>query len=173
MPIPTVARRALWQSPRLPWLLSCVLALVIGYQQLSLHVVDPVGGIALLGLLREFDSAVEARDGERLAALFAADAEHFVLTTGRLVRGRDALRRMLEAEFGGEAGSDEVDTEIAAFRFVTPDVLLADLTATYANYRLGDRVWPEFREHTMVILVRRRGSWRIAATSAGGHDASR
>jgi hypothetical protein len=61
---------------------------------------------------------------------------------------------------------------VVAFRFLTPQVLLADLTANYANYRLGDRFWPAYREHTMVVLIHQGGSWRIAATSAGGHDAS-
>jgi uncharacterized protein (TIGR02246 family) len=129
--------------------------------------------LRVLRLVRDFDAAAERKDPDRISSLFAVDAEHFGLTTGRLIRGRDDLRQLFEDEFGGEAGAEEVDTEIVAFRFVTPRVLLGDLTATYTNYRLGDRLWPEYREHTMAVLVKTDDGWLIAATSAGGHDESR
>lgn len=158
---------------RLPWLLAALLALFIAHQQFSRHVVDPIDGVSILRLLWEFDSAAEAKDAVRLSTLFDTEAEHFGLTTGRLVRGREAIRQLFEEEFSGEAGADRVDTEIVSFRFVTPNVLLGDLTASYTNYRLGDRLWPVFREHTMAILVKRDHAWLVSATSAGGHDASR
>jgi hypothetical protein len=155
-----------------PWIIAGVLLAVIAYQQLSRVLVDPLDAITLLRLVREFDAAAEGKDPGRLAALFDPGAEHFGLTTGRLVRGHDDLHQLFEDEFSGEAGADRVDTKVVAFRFLTPQVLLADLTANYANYRLGDRFWPAYREHTMVVLIHQGGSWRIAATSAGGHDAS-
>ncbi len=155
-----------------PWIIAGVLLVVVAYQQLSRVVVDPLDAIALVGLVREFDAAAEGKDPDRLIALFDSDAEHFGLTTGRLVRGRDDLHQLFADEFSGEAGADRVDTEVVAFRFLTPHVLLGDLTANYTNYRLGDRFWPAFREHTVVVLIHKGGSWRIAATSAGGHDAS-
>lgn len=156
-----------------PWIIAGVLLAVIAYQQLSRVLVDPLDAITLLRLVREFDAAAEGKDAGRLVALFDTDAEHFGLTTGRLVRGRDELHQQFEDEFSGEAGADRVDTEVVAFRFVTPQVLLADLTVNYTNYRFGDRLWPAYREHTMAVVVHEGGSWRIAATSAGGHDASR
>jgi len=155
-----------------PWIIAGVLLAVVAYQQLSRVLVDPLDAIALLRFVREFDAAAEGKDPGRLIALFDTDAEHFGLTTGRLVRGRDDLQRLFEDEFSGEAGADQVDTEVVAFRFLTPQVLLADLTANYTNYRHAGRFWPTYREHTMVILIHKGGSWRIAATSAGGHDAS-
>ena len=155
-----------------PWIIAGVLLAVVAYQQLSRVLVDPLDAIRLLRLVREFDAAAEGRDPGRLIALFETDAEHFGLTSGRLVRGREDLHQLFEDEFSGEAGADRVDTEVAAFRFLTPQVLLADLTANYENYRLGDRFWPAYREHTMVVLIHKGGSWQIAATSAGGHDAS-
>ncbi len=155
-----------------PWIIAGVLLAVVAYQQLSRVLVDPLDAITLLRLARAFDAAVEGKGPGRLVALFDTDAEHFGLTTGRLVRGRDDLHQQFEDEFSGEAGADRVDTEVVAFRFLTPQVLLADLTANYTNYRHGDRFWPAYREHTMVVLIHKGGSWRIAATSAGGHDAS-
>ena len=155
-----------------PWIIAGVLLAVIAYQQLSRVLVDPLDAITLLRFVREFDAAAEGKDPGRLIALFDTDAEHFGLTTGRLLRGRGDLQQMFEDEFSGEAGADRVDTEVVAFRFLTPQVLLADLTAIYTNYRLADQSWPVFREHTMAVLIHEGGSWRIAATSAGGHDAS-
>ena len=155
-----------------PWIIVGVLLAVVAYQQLSRVLVDPLDVIDLLTLVREFDAAAEARDPDRLTALFDSNAEHFGLTTGRLARGLKELHQLFENEFSGEAGADAVDTELVSFRFLTPQVLLADLTASYTNYRLGDGFWPVFREHTMAVLVHQGGTWRIAATSAGGHDAS-
>jgi uncharacterized protein (TIGR02246 family) len=155
-----------------PWIIAGVLLAVIAYQQFSRVLVDPLDAITLLRFVREFEAAAQGKDPDRLIALFHTDAEHFGLTTGRLVRGRDNLHELFQDEFSGEAGADRIDTEVVAFRFLTPEVLVADLTANYTNYRLGDRFWPVFREHTTVVLIHRDGSWRIAATSAGGHDAS-
>ncbi len=155
-----------------PWIIAGVLLAVIAYQQFSRFVVDPLDAVSLLPLVWEFDAAGEGKDPDRIIALFDPDAEHFGLTSGRLVQGRDDLQQLFEDEFSGEAGADDVDTEVVAFRFLTPQVLLTDLTANYTNYRLGDRYWAVFREHTMAVLVNKGGTWQIAATSAGGHDAS-
>jgi hypothetical protein len=165
-------RRLNLASGSTPWVCAGVFLLVIVVQQLSRRVVDPIDALRLWRFARDFDAAAERKDPGQLSALFGADAEHFGLTTGRLVQGRDALRRLFQDEFSGEAGADEVDTEIVAFRFLTPEVLLADTTTMYRHYRLDDRFWPVFREHTMVVLVKHNSSWHIAATSAGGHDAS-
>ena len=151
-----------------PWLLVALLAvLVVGQQALGARALDVLD---LLGLLRSFDRAAEAGDTQTLLALFHDDAEHRGLTTGRLVRGRAALRELLEREMVDES-ADSVDTDIVAFRFVTPDVLVGDVTVHYTNYRLEGRVWPHYREHSFVVATRRDGRWGIAATGAGGHDA--
>jgi uncharacterized protein (TIGR02246 family) len=129
-----------------------------------------VGDVArLLWLLRSFDRAAERGDAEALVGLFHADAEHRGLATGRLIRGRAELRELMRRELN-EDSADAVDTEVVAFRFVTPEVLIVDLTVHYTNYRLGGRVWPRYREHTFAVLTRRDGRWGIAATGAGGHD---
>jgi uncharacterized protein (TIGR02246 family) len=156
----------------LPW--GCVVLLlgVVLWQQISRAVVDPVDALRILRLASEFESAAEEKDAERLASLFQPNAEHFGLTTGRLIRGRLALKQLFEDEFGGDSGSDQVDTQFVAFRFLRPDALLADVTVTYIDYRLRERVWPIYREHTMVVLAKNQGEWRIAATSAGGDDPS-
>jgi uncharacterized protein (TIGR02246 family) len=153
-----------------PW--GCVLALagLVAWQQLSRAVADPLDAWRILRLVRTFEGAAEAHDAEALVALFHPDAEHFGLGSGRLIRGHAALRELFVAEFAGEAGAERAQTRIASFRFLTPRVLLGDVTVRYTNYRLGDRVWPTYREHTFVVLTKRRGGWRIAATSAGGHD---
>jgi hypothetical protein len=129
----------------------------------------PIEALRLYGLMRSFESAAERKDPDAMAALLLGDAEHRGLTTGRLVQGRRALRELFADEFAGEAGTEQMDTHLVSFRFVTPEVAIGDLTIEYEDYRLGDRVWPVFREHTFVVLSKRDGVWRIAATSAGGH----
>jgi hypothetical protein len=130
----------------------------------------PIEAWRLYRLMQGFESAAERKDPDAMAALVHVDAEHRGLTTGRLVRGRPALRQLFADELAGEAGSERLDTQLVSFRFVTPEVALGDLTIVYEDYRLGDRVWPVFREHTFVVLSKREGLWRIAETSAGGHD---
>lgn len=133
---------------------------------------DPLDLIRIYALARTFDDAADRGDVDAMVSVFHPDAEHRGLTTGRLVRGQEALRRVFAEEFTADAGADDVDTEIVSFRFLTPDVLIADLTVHYVGYRLSGRVWPVFREHTYAVVSRRHGHWRIDATSAGGHDAS-
>jgi uncharacterized protein (TIGR02246 family) len=151
----------------IPWIVVALLAaIVVGQQALGARVGD---ALRLLQLLRNFDQAAERGDTDALVDLFHADAEHRGLTTGRLVRGRGALREVFSREMTDES-ADSVDTEIVAFRFVTPEVLVGDVTVHYTNYRLEGLVWPQYREHSFVVATRREGRWRIAATSAGGDD---
>lgn len=131
----------------------------------------PIETYRLYRLMRSFEAAVERKDAEAMAALVHPDAEHRGLTTGRLVQGRPGLRELFLEELTGDSGTDELDTQLVGLRFVTPWVVIGDMTIVYENYRLRDKVWPEFREHTFVVLTKRDGAWRIAATSAGGHDA--
>jgi uncharacterized protein (TIGR02246 family) len=153
--------------PAISWVVVALLtAVVVGQQALGARVVD---ALRLLELLRSFDQAAERGDTEALVDLFHADAEHRGLTTGRLVSGRAALREIFGQEMSDES-ADSVDTEIVAFRFVTPDVLVGDVTVRYTNYRLEGLVWPRYREHSFVVATRREGRWRIAATGAGGDD---
>lgn len=155
----------IWSA--LPWLLVAVLmSVALGQQAFGARAVD---GLQLLGLLYRFDRAAERGDTETLVDLFHPDAEHRGLTTGRLVRGHAALRELMSEEMVEES-ADSVDTEIVAFRFVTPEVLVGDVTVHYTNYRLEGLVWPHYREHSFVVATRADGRWRIAATSAGGDD---
>ena len=155
-------------GPLIPWVLVALLAaLVVGQQVLGARAGD---ALRLLQLLRSFDRAAEAGDTDALVGLFHVDAEHRGLTTGRLVRGHAALRELLAREMVDES-ADSVDTRIVAFRFVTPDVLVGDVTVHYTNYRLAEQIWPHYREHSFVVVTRREGRWRIAATGAGGDDA--
>ena len=149
------------------WVVVALLAIVVvGQQALGARIGD---ALRLLQLLQSFDRAAERGDTDALMDLFHADAEHRGLTTGRVVRGRAALREIFGQEMSDES-ADSVDTEVVAFRFVTPDVLIGDVTVHYTNYRLEGLVWPSYREHSFVVLTRREGRWRIAATGAGGDD---
>lgn len=130
----------------------------------------PIESFRLYRLMRSFEAAAERKDPDAMAALVHGDADHRGLTSGRLVQGRPALRRLFAAELAGEAGTEQMDVELVSFRFVTPAVAIGDLTIVYRDYRLGDRVWPVFREHTFVVLSKRDGEWGIATTGAGGHD---
>lgn len=131
----------------------------------------PVESVRLYRLMTAFEAAAERKDPDALAAVAHVDAEHWGLVSGRRVQGREALRELFAAEFAGEAGTEDMATRLVALRFVSDDVVLGDITVLYEDYRLGDRVWPEYREHTFVVLSRRDGAWKIAATGAGGHDA--
>jgi uncharacterized protein (TIGR02246 family) len=149
------------------WVVALLLAgLVAGQQVLGARLVD---ALRLLQLLRSFERAAERGDTDSILELFHADAEHRGLTTGRLVRGHAALRELFEREMNDES-ADSVETEVVAFRFLTPEVLVGDLTVHYRNYRREGLRWPQYREHSFVLLTQREGRWRIAATGAGGDD---
>lgn len=131
----------------------------------------PVESYRLYGLMGRFEAAAERKDPDAMAALVHEDAEHRGLTSGRLVQGREALRALFEKELAGESGTDEMEIRLVSLRFVTPRVAIGDLTLVYEDYRRGDRVWPVYREHTFVVASKRDGTWRLAASSGGGHDA--
>lgn len=150
-----------------PWSVVALAAtLAVAQQVLGARIGD---AIELLRLLHRFDRAAARGDTETLVDLFHSDAEHRGLTTGRLVRGRSALRALFAHEMSGES-AEAVDTEIVAFRFLTPSVAVGDVTVRYRSYRLEGLLWPRYHEHSFVVLSRRDGRWRIAATGAGGHD---
>ena len=154
----------------IPWILICLL----GSYAAAWHGLggNPIAIWQIYNTLQSLEMAIEEGDNNTLLAYLAPDAQHRGLTSGRLVEGEEEWRELM-AEEATEESADGVETQIKGIRFVSPDVVLIDVTIIWTNYRLDNLLWPEYREHTFIVFARNDdGNWQLANTNAGGHDSS-
>lgn len=154
----------------IPWILICLL----GSYAAAWHWLggNPYAIWQIYNTLQRVETAIEEADSDTLLAHLAPDAQHRGLTSGRLVEGEEEWRELM-AEEATEESADAVETQIKGVRFVSPDVVLIDVTIIWTNYRLDNLLWPEYREHTFIVFARNEGgNWQLANTNAGGHDSS-
>lgn len=111
---------------------------------------------AIKEVVAAYVSAREARDGQRLAALFTDDADQLV-STGEWRRGRPAV---VAGGLASSARSGGVRTiEVETVRQVAPDVVVAD--GRYEIAATSDA--PARRMWTTFVMIRQRGAWKIGA----------
>lgn len=154
----------------IPWILICLLgSYAVAWRGLG---GNPIAIWQIYNTLQRVETAIEEADSDTLLAHFAPDAQHRGLTTGRLVEGEEEFQKWM-AEEANEESADSVETQIKGIRFVSPDVVLIDVTVIYTNYRLDNLLWPEYREHTFIVFARNDdGKWQLANTNGGGRDSS-
>lgn len=116
----------------------------------------PVSGsadeLAVRAVIARYVQAREARDSRAIEALFTADADQYT-TGGDWRRGRAQLIDGMAASSKQNPG--ERGITVAAVRFVTPDVALAD--GAYDIAGSSARRW------TTIVVARGLDGWRIAA----------
>jgi uncharacterized protein (TIGR02246 family) len=96
--------------------------------------------------------ARNARDPAAVADLFTADADQYT-TGGEWRRGRAEVVAGTARSTTQNPGTRS--TEVAAIRFITPEVAIAD-----GSY---DITGGDLRRWTTMVLKREAGRWRIAA----------
>lgn len=103
-------------------------------------------------VIQNYVKARNARDSKAIEALFTADADQYT-TGGEWRRGRAHVIPGTARSTNQNPGIRSID--IAAIRFITPDVAIADGTYTIAG--------SDVRRWTTIVLKREPDKWRIAA----------
>jgi uncharacterized protein (TIGR02246 family) len=99
-------------------------------------------------------AAFEKGDVDALVAKWAPDAE-YIDESGKITQGREAIAALLRKNFKGVKGY-KLDLQTTAFRFITPDVALADGKAT-----LTSPEGIEERTPYSSVLVKKEGEWML------------
>lgn len=99
-------------------------------------------------------AAFEKGDISALVAQWAPDAE-YIDESGKITQGREAIAAMLRNNFKNLKGF-KLDLQTTAFRFITPDVALAD-----GNARLTNPEGMEERTPYSAVWVKKEGVWRL------------
>lgn len=113
---------------------------------------------AIKSLVARYVEAREARDAQRLGALFTADADQLV-TTGEWRKGRDNVVKGGLASSQANPGARQIAIEVV--RFVAPHVALAD-----GRYEIAGNGGAAARKMRTTFVLTRAGpssEWRIAA----------
>ncbi len=103
-------------------------------------------------VIQNYVKARNARDPKAIEALFTADADQYT-TGGDWRRGRAQVIPGTARSTNQNPGIRSI--AVAAVRFITPDVAIAD--GTYAIAGSDVPRW------TTIVLKRERGEWRISA----------
>ena len=114
--------------------------------------------------MRRYVNARELSDPKAIEALFTADADQHT-TSGEWRRGRAQVVPGTIESSTRNPGNRSIT--IAAVRFITPDVAIADGPYEIAGGGTVRRMW------TTLVLAREAGVWRIAADSQHGPDRRR
>lgn len=107
---------------------------------------------AVRDVVRRYTQARESNDPKAIGALFTADADQYT-SAGEWRRGLDPLVKGMLETSARNPGIRAI--EIAAVRFITPDVAIVD-----GGYKTGTdarQLW------TTLVVKREPGGWRIAA----------
>jgi uncharacterized protein (TIGR02246 family) len=109
---------------------------------------------AIKAIIRDYVNAREMRDPRAIEALFTEDADQHT-TAGEWRRGRAQVVQGTLQSSARNPGTRRI--EVAAIRFVSTDVAIADGPYEIQGPAGVRRMW------TTIVLEREAGVWRIAA----------
>jgi len=115
----------------------------------------PADERAVREVIRTTGAALNARDWEAAARVFAADGD-VILPGSARVSGRTAIRAFWAKSWAGAPAQRRITLSVVSLRLLGPDVALADCTAEFSA---GLPV----RDRATYVLVRRGGTWQVAA----------
>lgn len=116
---------------------------------------------AIRDLTERLSEAWNANDGRRYAALFTEDCDYIAFDGTRL-KGRDENARHHDALFQTVLRGSRLQYTTTDVRFLAPDVAL--MHADGSVLMSWQRHLPESRRSIQTyVVVRREGTWRIAA----------
>ena len=144
-----------WRAMPLPVIVGVLLALSAPAALAGQTSPAPAGDeAAVREVVRRYVNARELRDPKAIEALFTADADQHT-TSGEWRRGRAQVVPGTLESSTRNPGNRSI--AIAAVRFITPDVAIADGPYEIAGGGTVRRMW------TTLVLEREAGVWRIAA----------
>jgi uncharacterized protein (TIGR02246 family) len=106
-------------------------------------------------LIQTLGSALNARDYGAAAAVFADDGD-LMMPRSRRASGQPAIRALWQESWAGAPAQNRITITVRSLRFLGPDVAIADVTAEFTAGQPS-------RDRATYVLVRRGGSWKIAA----------
>jgi uncharacterized protein (TIGR02246 family) len=118
-------------------------------------------------LLASLGDAWARGDAGAYASRFADDGT-FTNVLGMFFRGRDEFRERHDAVFKTVFKGSTLALQIAALRFIRPDVAIADIDAEVRGFTAlagGYTAMPDgsVRTRLLMVLVREHGDWWISA----------
>jgi uncharacterized protein (TIGR02246 family) len=140
------------------WIRRWVLLMVYLVAAPSVGAQAPAGAIAsadetaIRAVIEKYVNARDARDPAAVEAMFTADADQYT-TGGDWRRGRERVVAGTAESTKQNPGDRSIS--VAAVRFITPDVAIADGAYNIAG--------SDVRRWTTIVLKRESGAWRISA----------
>lgn len=117
-------------------------------------------------LFSDYEAAWNRHDAAALAAFYTEDGDA-VFPSGRKASGREAVRTVEAANQATTNRNSHTARQIQSIRFLTPQVALVDETATIDGMTNDNGETVPSRNALMTtVLVKRDGTWRIAANRA-------
>ncbi|WP_293350156.1 SgcJ/EcaC family oxidoreductase [Phenylobacterium sp.] len=127
---------------------------------------SPADVKALRALGDAADAAWDARDADRMASYYAADASLLVGGGGPVQLGRDDIRAYFTRAFAQRVGTMRHVSEFRGQDMLGPDLVLTDLWVRVEE-RQPDGTWKEVRRFNNISLaVREDGAWKMKAVRA-------
>jgi uncharacterized protein (TIGR02246 family) len=122
--------------------------------------------LAIERLITSLEDAWARGDAAAFASRFANDGT-FTNILGMFFHGRDAFRERHDDVFRTVFKGSTLALQVAALRFIRPDVAIADLDADLRGYTAlppGLRAMPDgaVRTRLLMVLVREHGDWWIS-----------
>jgi uncharacterized protein (TIGR02246 family) len=115
----------------------------------------PADEQAVRQVIQETGDALNARDWDGAAAVFAEDGD-VVLPRSPRVSGRSAIRTLWQERWSGAPAERKITLSVRSLRFLAPDVAIAD---SNAEFTAGEPT----RDRATYVIVRNAGTWRVAA----------
>ena len=127
----------------------------------------PADAVALRLLGVAADEAWNAKDAQRMATYYAADATILVgAATAANHQGRDAVRAFFAQSFAGRTQDLRHVTELTAMTQLAPGLVMNDAHVRVEE-RQADGSWKLVRRFNNVSLAAREGgSWKLKAVRA-------
>jgi len=121
---------------------------------------------ALRALGDAADAAWDAKDADRMAAHYAADASLLVGGASGVRLGREDIRAYFKRAFAQRVGTMRHISEFRGQDMLGPDLALTDLWVRVEEQQ-PDGTWREVRRFNNVSLaVREAGAWKMKAVRA-------
>lgn len=117
-------------------------------------------------LYRDFTDAWNAHDARRMAGCWAIDGDA-IEPDGMVAKGRAEIEKHFAAEQATAMRDSQLKLTIDSVWFLSPDVALLDGSYVVVNARdLNDQPLPPRKGLLSSVLIRRKGTWQVAASRA-------
>lgn len=118
---------------------------------------------AIKDRLNEFKAAWEKDDSKAMAAQWAEDGSLYN-PVGRYAQGPAEIAKLFDDEHAVMFKQSKYEIGEVKIQQVTPDVAIADVTATVVGVHTPDgAAAPDYAHHVIWVFVKKDGKWMAAA----------